>query len=172
MKIRMLLAAAALSTAALLPLAAPAAAQPPAIHVGATVTDTAGATVGTITAVTGTTVTVRTDKHEVPIPVGSFATSGTQVVFGMTRDQLNAAVEQASAASQAAFAVGAQVHDRDGALVGTVAALDADTVTVQMDTQRVRLPRSALAGSANGLVTGATVAELRAATATPAPAAH
>lgn len=170
MKIRMLLAAAALSVA---PLPAPAAAQPAAIHVGATVTDTAGGTVGTIIAVSGATVTVRTDKHDVPVPVGSFATSGTQVVFGMTRDQLNAAVEQANAASQAAFTVGAQVHDRDGALVGTVAALDAEIVTVQMDTQRVRLPRSALAGSANGLVTGATIAELRAATATaPAPAPH
>ena len=169
MRIRMLLAAAALSVAPLPALAQPTA----AIHVGATVTDTAGGTVGTITAVNGTTVTLRTDKHEVPIPVGSFATSGTQVVFGMTRDQLNAAVEQANAASQAAFAVGAQVHDRDGALVGTVAALDADVVTVQMDTQRIRLPRSALAGSANGLVTGATIAELRAATTpAPAPAAH
>ena len=168
MKIRLLLAAAMLSAASLPALAQPA---PAALHVGATVTDTAGGTVGTITAVNGATVTLRTDKHEVPIPVGSFATSGTQVVFGMTRDQLNAAVEQASAASQAAFAVGAQVHDRDGALVGTVAALDADVVTVQMDTQRIRLPRSALAGSANGLVTGATIAELRAATA-PAPATH
>jgi preprotein translocase subunit YajC len=168
MKIRMLLAAAALSVT---PLPALAQGAPAAIHVGATVTDTAGGTVGTITAVNGATVTLRTDKHEVPIPVGSFATSGTQVVFGMTRDQLNAAIEQASAASQAAFAVGAQVHDRDGALVGTVAALDADVVTVQMDTQRIRLPRAALAGSANGLVTGATIAELRAATA-PAPAAH
>lgn len=169
MRIRMLLAAAALSTAPLPALAQP---TPAALHVGATVTDTAGGTVGTITAVNGATVTLRTDKHEVPIPVGSFAVSGTQVVFGMTRDQLNAAVEQAMAASQAAFAVGAQVHDRDGVLVGTVAALDADVVTVQMDTQRVRLPRSALAGSANGLVTGATIAELRAATAAPAPAAH
>ena len=91
----------------------------------------------------------------------------------MTQAQLDAAVDQANQAAQAAFAVGTQVKDRDGAVVGAVQALDTDTVTVQMGAQQVRLPRAALAAGPNGLVTGATLAELQAAaqSATGAPAA-
>jgi preprotein translocase subunit YajC len=169
MTVRKFLAASALSAALLFPIAAPASAQS-ALRVGATVTDTGGGTVGTITAINDTTVTVHTDRHDVPLPVTSFTATDTQVLFGMTRDQLNAAVDQANAQAQAAFVVGAQVRDRDGALVGTVAALDDQSVTIRMDAQQIRVPRTALAGSANGLVTGASVAELRAAAIAGTPA--
>jgi preprotein translocase subunit YajC len=162
MNVRKLFAAALLSAAFLLPIAAPASAQS-ALRVGATVTDTAGGTVGTITAISGGTVTVHTDRHDVPLPASSFTATDTQVLFGMTRDQLNAAVDQAQAAAQAAFAVGAQVRDRDGAVVGTVTALDQQSVTIQMEGAQIRVQRAALAGAPNGLVTGASLAELRAA---------
>ena len=58
----------------LLPLlalpAAPAQAQ--AITVGMQVTDTAGAPVGTVTAIQGDNLVVKTDKHEALLPRTSF----------------------------------------------------------------------------------------------------
>jgi len=166
MKIRKFLALSA--AAALLPLAAPALAQS-ALRVGATVTDPQGGTVGTITAINGANLTLRTDKHEVPLPVSSFTATDSAVLFGMTQAALNAAVEAAQARAQAAFAVGAVVRDRNGAVLGPVQALDGETVTIQLSNGLVRLPRNALAAGQEGLVTGATLAELQA-HAVPAPA--
>lgn len=152
----------------LLPLAAPALAQG-SLRVGATVTDPAGGTVGTITAIDGANLTLRTDRHDVPLPVSSFTATDNAVLFGMTQAELNAAVDAAQARAAAAFAVGAIVKDRNGAVLGPVQALDAETVTIQLSNGLVRLPRSALAAGQDGLVTGATLAELQA-HATPAPA--
>jgi hypothetical protein len=106
----------------------------------------------------------------VPLPVASFTATDSAVLFGMTQAQLNAAYEAALAQSQQAFAVGAAVKDRNGAAVGTVQALDAESVTVQLANGVIRLPRGSFAGSAEGLVTGATLAELQA-HATPAAGA-
>jgi len=169
-----------LSAAALIamPLAAPAAAQAPqrpaaaqpSLSVGATVTDDTGGEVGTIIAISGDTLTLRTDRHEVRLPVSSFRPTATTVRFGMTRAQLNAAVEAAEARADAAFAVGSPVRDRDGASVGTVAALDAEMATIQLAAGRVRVPRDGLRATPSGLVIGATLAELEAA-ATPDPEA-
>jgi len=153
-------------SAALLAFAAPAFAQA-GLRVGATVTDQSGGTVGTITAINGPNVTVHTDKYDVPLPATSFTATEDSVLFGMTQAQLDTAYETALAQAQQAFAVGAAVKDRAGAAVGTVQALDAESVTVQMANGVIRLPRNAFAGTANGLVTGATLAELQA-HATPA----
>ena len=159
----------ALSAAAvILPLAAPVLAQA-GLRVGATVTDPAGGTVGTITAINGANLTLRTDRHDVPLPVSSFTATDSAVLFGMTQAELNAAVEAAQARAAAAFAVGTVVKDRNGAVVGPVQALDDQTVTIQLSNGLVRLPRNALAAGQDGLVTGATLAELQA-HATPAPA--
>lgn len=160
----------AFSAAALaLPFAQPALAQPaPALHAGATVTDPQGGTVGTITSINGATLILHTDRHDVPLPVTSFTATPNTVLFGMTQAELNAAFEQAQAQAAQAFSVGAIVRDRAGIVVGPVTALDADTVTIRIDANLVRLPRNGLAGSPNGLVTGATRAELLAAS-VPAP---
>ncbi len=160
MKIRKFLAFSA--AAALLPLAAPALAQS-ALRVGATV--------GTITAINGPNLTLRTDRHEAQLPVTSFTATESAVLFGMTQAALNAAIEAAEARAQAAFAVGAVVRDRDGAELGPIQALDAETVTIRLSNGLVRLPRSALAAGPQGLVTGATLAELQS-HAVPAPAAE
>jgi preprotein translocase subunit YajC len=131
------------------------------LHVGATVTDTQGGTVATITAINGANVTLHTDRHDVAVPATSFTVDGDKILFGMTRDQLNAAADQAAQQAQAAFVVGAQVHDRNGELVGPVEAVDDQSVTVKFGEQQIRLPRAALAAGNGGLVTGATIADLR-----------
>jgi len=162
MTFRRFLAAAAFAAIALAPGAATA--QVPAgVELGATVKDVQGGVVGTITAINGTNVTIRTDRLDATVPATSFTVHEGDVLFGMTQAQLDAAVDQANQAAQAAFAVGTQVKDRDGAVVGAVQALDAETVTVQMGEQQIRLPRTALAASGGALVTGATLAELQAA---------
>lgn len=163
----------AFSAAALaLPLAAPALAQS-TLHVGATVTDPQGGTVGTITAIDGANLTLHTDRHDVRLPVASFTATPSTVLFGMTQAALDAAVEQAEAAAAQAFRVGAVLHDNTGTVVGPITALDAETATVQIGTNVLRVPRAALQPGQGGLVVNATRAQLQAASvpAPPQPAA-
>jgi preprotein translocase subunit YajC len=158
MSVRKLFAASAFSVALL--FTAAASAQAPAV--GAAVTDPQGGAVGTITAADAEYVTLRTNRHEVRLPVASFTVSENAVLIALTQDQLNTQMDEALARAQQAFAVGATVYDRAGATVGQVTALDEQTLTVQLGAQAVRLPRSAVAAGQNGLMIGATVAELQA----------
>jgi hypothetical protein len=161
----------ALTAAALaLPLAAPALGQS-TLHVGATVTDPQGGTVGTITAIDGATLTLHTDRHDVRLPVTSFTATANTVLFGMTQAALDAAVEQAEAATAQAFQVGTLLHDNTGAVVGPITALDAETATVSIGANVLRVPRAALAAGQGGLAINATLAQLRAAS-VPAPPAQ
>ena len=168
MNFRTSLAASALGAAMLLPVAAPASAQTaapaaaPTIQVGATVKDPQGGEVGRVTSVDGEYVVVQTDRHAARLPVSSFTPTAEAVLFGLTRDQLNAQLDQAIAQAQASIAVGAVVHDREGTPIGPIQAMDAETVTVQVGEQPVRLPRSSVAPGQSGLRIGATLAELQA----------
>ncbi len=160
-------------------LTAPVAAQTPAppaagapITVGMAVKDTQGGDVGTVTKVEPGFVTLKTDKHEVRLPSSSFTPNKGVLLFGMTRDQLNAATEQAEAQMAAKIAPGAAVSDSTGAPVGTISAVDPQFVTVKLTSgSEVRLPRSGVAAGANGVVVGSTAAQLQAAAAAAAPAA-
>ena len=146
--------------AAALLFATPASAE--TLRVGATVTDPQGGQVGTITAVDSQYVTIRTDRHETRVPATSFTATEEAVLFGLTRDQLNGQIDQALAAAQQAIAVGTVVRDPQGATIGPVEALYAETVTVRFGERQVRFPRAALAPGQDGLVVGVTVADLQA----------
>lgn len=159
MTLRKYLVASALSAALLFPLAA-ASAQ--TIQVGAHVKDPQGGEVGTVASVDSQFVVVQTDRHQARLPVTSFTPTEDAVLFGMTRDQLNASIDQAVAQAQQAIQVGAVVHGRDGAVIGPVTAVDAETVTVTLGEQPIRLPKGAVAPGADGLVIGSTLAELQA----------
>ena len=169
MNLRKFLAASALGAALLLPVAAPAGAQ--TIQVGAAVKDPQGGDVGTVESVDGEFVVVRTDRHAARLPVSSFTPTAEAVLFGLTRDQLNSQIDQALAQAQQAVAVGAMVHDRDGAPIGAVESVDAETVTFKLGEQPIRLPRASVAPGANGLRIGATLAELQAQVAAASAAA-
>lgn len=160
MNLRKFVAASALSAALLLPLAAPAYAQ--SIQVGATVKDPQGGEVGRVTSVDAQYVVVQTDRHSARLPVMSFTPTEEAVLFGLTRDQLNAQLDQALAQAQQAIQVGAMVHDRTGAPIGAIESADAETVTVKLGEQPIRLPRASVAPGQGGLQVGATVAELQA----------
>jgi preprotein translocase subunit YajC len=138
---------------------------------GMTVKDTAGGIVGTVTAVTDGFVTVKTDKHEVRLPVASFTPADGSLLYAMTQAQLNAEVEKSATASAAMIKEGASVKGSGGADAGTITALDAKTVTLKLPSGKaVRVPRSGIAAGADGLIVGMTAADLDAA-AGPAPAA-
>ncbi|HET9353905.1 MAG TPA: hypothetical protein VFO32_07900 [Sphingomicrobium sp.] len=146
---------------AALALAAPAHAQADGFTVGAQVLDPSGNSVGTITAVNGDVVTVKTDKVDATLGKGSFAQQDGKLYIGNTQAELNALVEQTNAAAAASLAVGAPVKDSGGAAVGTIEAIDAEFVTLKLASGKsVRIPRSGIAGSANGAVVGLTAADL------------
>ena len=155
---RKMFATSALSAALL--FASPAAAE--TLRAGAVVTDPQGGQVGTITAVDSQYVTLQTDRHTTRLPVSSFTATDNAVLFALTRDQLNAQLDQALAQAQAAIQVGAVVHGRDGGVIGPVEAVDEQNVTVRFGEQPVRFARSSLAPGPNGLIVGLTVEQLRA----------
>jgi preprotein translocase subunit YajC len=141
--------------------------------VGAKVSDANGGEVGSISKVDGQFVVVKTDKHEVRLPVTSFTAHNGGFLFGMTRDQLNAEVEKTLAAANAKIVAGASVTGSQGGNVGTIEAIDDQFVTVKLVSgKKVRLPRVAVAPGPNGAVIGMTVAELEAAAGAAAPKAE
>lgn len=152
------------------PALAQAAAAAPAMTVGAKVSDTKGGEVGTITAVEGDQVTLKTDKHEVRLPAASFTKVDTGYLMGMTRDELNAAVDASLAKAEALMQVGAVVKDTAGGTVGTIEAIDAEFVTVKLSNGAVKLPRTAFAATPQGPVIGMTAAQLEAQVAAATPA--
>lgn len=135
-----------------------------AVSAGTVVKDAQGGEVGTVLRVDGQYYIVKTDKHEVRLPVSSFTPSSGVLLFGLTRDQLNAEVEKATAAAAAKIAPGAAVADQAGGAVGTITAVDVDSVTVKLASGTlVRLPKSAVVPGPSGAVVGSTAAQLEAA---------
>jgi len=137
-------------TAIGLTLAAPAAAQ----SVGMTVVDTAGAPVGTVTAIKGDNLQVKTDKHEALLPKSSFTVSGNTLLFALTQAQLNAKIEESTAASQQAIVAGATVTGAGGTAVGKIEEVADGKVTIALDSgQRIQVPATGLRGNADATVT-------------------
>lgn len=157
---RLLVALASASLA----LASPAVAQADGFTIGAEVLDSSGNAVGTVTAVNGDVVTVKTDKVDANLGKGSFAQQDGKLYIGNTQAELNALVEKTNAAVEASLAVGAPVKDSAGAAVGTIEAIDAEFVTLKLASGKsVRLPRNGIAGGADGAVVGLTAADLESA---------
>lgn len=149
--------------AASLALAGPVVAQADSFAVGAEVLDGSGNPVGTISAVNGDVVTVKTDKLDANLGKSSFAQQDGKLYIGMTQSELNAAIEKDKAAAEASLAVGSPVKDSAGADVGTIEAIDAEFVTIKLASGKsVRLPRNGIAGSSAGAVVGASLADLEA----------
>jgi hypothetical protein len=142
--------------------AAPAAAAP-AVTVGMKVVDTANADVGMIVARNDTTVTLKTDAHDIPLPTSSFTVQEGKAYFGMSRAQVNAEYEKTMAAAQASLVPGAVVKGLNGNRLGTIESINEAKVVLKLDSgQSVELPRSGVAGRADGAVAGITAQDLAA----------
>ena len=104
---RILIAVASASLALAAPLA-PALARRLAVSPSAPRLPTPmAAPVGTVTAVNGDIVTIKTDKLEANLSKSSFAEQEGKLLIGMTQAELNAAIEKDKAAADASLAVGA-----------------------------------------------------------------
>lgn len=143
-------------------LSAPSLAQ--AIAPGMQITGPDGAAVGTVKAVQGENLLVSTGTHDVLVPKASFTAANGKLLFGMTQAQLNAQVEQSTAAANAAVAAGATVKGLGGADLGKVDSVTADAVVIGLPSgQRVQIPRKGVRGNADGTVTvGLTADQLNA----------
>jgi preprotein translocase subunit YajC len=139
-------------------------AQAPTAALGKAVKDTQGGAVGTIVRIDGEFLILKTDKHEVRLPATSFTTVDDGLLIAMTQAQVNAAVEQTLAEADAKIVAGASVTGSGGNVVGTIAEVDDQFVTLELTSgAKVRLPRSGIAAGANGPVVGMTSADLEAA---------
>lgn len=140
--------------------AATGAAAAPQVTVGATVSDSAGGQVGTISAVGNGTATVDTGTAKAAIPTTSFGTGKSGLVISMTKAQLEAAVAQ----SKPTIAAGNSVVGPEGNPVGSVTAVNGDLVTVKTSSSTVQLPANAFAQKSPGtLAISLTQAQLDAA---------
>ncbi|MCJ2183052.1 hypothetical protein MTR62_10165 [Novosphingobium sp. 1949] len=126
--------AAGLSPVAVMAQAAPAAAAAPTV--GAKVYDPAGAEVGTVEAVAGGVVTVNTGLARAGLPTSAFAMRDKGPTIGMTKAELEAAVNGAKAqqgeAKDAALVDGAAIKSNDGKVLGTIGKVEGDDVTMML----------------------------------------
>ncbi|UAK22936.1 hypothetical protein [Sphingomonas nostoxanthinifaciens] len=142
--------------------AAATTAAAPNVTAGATVSDTSGAPVGTIDSVAGGNAVISTGTAKASIPVSSFAQGDKGLVIGMTKADLEAAVNKAS--KPAEIAVGTPVKGPQGGDVGKVAAITGNLVTVETPTTKVQLRKTAFAQAQGGaLMIGMTAEQLDAA---------
>jgi len=152
-------------TAVGLALASPAVAQAQAgVNVGMQVTDAAGGLVGTVTAIKGENLLVKTAKHEALLPKSSFTVANGKLLFGMTQAQLDAEIEKNLAAANAAIAAGATVKGTGGTAVGKIESVADGNVVIALDGgKKIQVPQTALRGNADGSVTiGYTADQLQA----------
>ena len=154
-------ALAAAIAAAPIVTAAAVAATPAEVKPGMQVVDPSGGTVGTVTGVSGDNLILKTDKHELQMPLASFTANEGKLLIGLTAAQLNAEAEKQMAAASAAIVAGAQVYGSEGTLAGQIEAVDAELVTIKLTSgASVRIPRSSIGGSDKGAVLGMTAAQL------------
>jgi preprotein translocase subunit YajC len=158
----MRLLAGTLAVAALF-VAAPAVAQA-GMNVGMQVTDSSGGPVGTVAAIQGTNLLIKTDKHEALLPRTSFTVSNGKLLFAMTQAQLDAQIERSLAAAKAAIVAGATVKGLGGTPVGTIESVADGKATIALQGgKKIAVPQEGLRGNADGTVTiGYSAAQLEA----------
>jgi preprotein translocase subunit YajC len=134
-----------------------------AVTAGMQVVDVAGKPVGTVQSVRGTELILKTDRHTVRLPVGSFTPDKGRLVFGMSREALNRETDALLAAARTNLLPGSEVRGRNGALAGYIESLNNDFVTLKLTSgESIRLPRNSIAARAKSAVLGITVPELQA----------
>lgn len=132
--------------------------------VGMQVVDTAGAPVGTVTAIQGDNVQIKTDKHVALLPKSGFTLNNGKLLFGLTQAQLDSKIEEATAASAKAIAAGATVNGSAGSPIGKIDSVSGSNVTITLNSgKKLQVPASGLRGNQDGTVTiGYTAEQLEA----------
>ncbi|MFC0203826.1 hypothetical protein [Novosphingobium soli] len=154
------------------PAAAPAATATGSANptVGAKVFDAQGGDVGTVESVQGDIVTVSTGTARAGLPKTAFVARDKGLTIGMTKAELESAVNGAkaetSAAKDAAIVADAPIKSSDGIVLGTITKVVGDDVTVQLSNgSAAALKKSYLGLGADGsLALGMTAADFAKAT--------
>ena len=143
--------------------ASPALAQA-GVTVGMQVTDSSGAPVGTVSAIQGSNLLIKTDRHEALLPSSSFRPEKGKLLFGMTQAQLDAQIEQTLAAASASIQPDATVKGLGGSAVGTIESVADGNATIALqDGKKIAVPQTGLRGNPDGTVTiGYSAAQLEA----------
>ena len=132
----------------------PAAAQ--AQDVGAIISGNDGNPIGAVIANDGTNITVDTGKHQVPLPGNAFASGENGFSLNITKEQLDAMMDEqvaaAAAALDAALVPDAAVISADAQPLGSVEEIDGDNVVIADGDAKVTLPKNLLAVDANGQI--------------------
>lgn len=166
------------------PAATPAA---PTIVSGTVVYGPTGAPVGTVKQVANGIATLDTGEHQAPLPLSAFGQGPSGPTITVTREQLNALVEEQltalAARRDAALVAGAQVLSADNQPFGTIEQVVGNDVVVTRTapaTGRVTLGRDYFTADDSRLRARLTLQEIEAAVAqaagtpvaapTPAPA--
>ena len=155
----------AATTLAVAAPATPAFAQaaPSGVDVGMQVVDTQGNPVGLVAASDADFVTVKTDKHSIPVPANSFTPHEGKLLFGMDAASLNASYEQAMADMEASVAVGKPVRDVSGVEFGTIDQITDEYVQLELTSGKVvRVPADGLQKDAGGAIALYNAADLQA----------
>lgn len=159
-------AAAAIAAAS---LATAAYAQDAAVTVGATVTGSDGAAVGTVESVADGVVTVDTGKHKAPLPANAFGKGEGGPTITVTKAQLDTMIDQqlaaANAQRDALLVVGAEVHTADHQVLGKVESIDGNNVIVARAEGPVTLLRDHFAAMDSMLMARFTAEQIEAAVA-------
>lgn len=167
------LIAAAIAAASLAPVAVVAqepAAAAAAPTVGAKVFDAQGNEVGTVESVQGDIVTVSTGTARAGLPKTAFVTREKGLTIGMTKAELEAAVNGATsetnAALKAALVANAPIKSSDGVVLGTIEKVEGEDVTVTLtDGATVVLKTGYIGlGADNALAVGMTATDFAKAT--------
>lgn len=143
--------------------AAQAAAQPAA---GATVYDAQGNEVGKIESVANGAAVVFTGTNRAAIPLTSFGTSPKGPTLGLTKAQLDAAAQNSAATQvRSRLTPGAEVRGQGGAVLGTVKAVEGETVVVSATSgnAEARVPLSGFGVNETGVFIGMSQAQFDAA---------
>ena len=132
------------------------------ISPGMQVVDVAGNAVGTVQSVRGDELILKTNRHEIRLPIASFTPDKGRLVFGMSQEALNRETDALLAAAQDNLLPGSEVRGRNGALVGHIEAINDEFITLKLlSGEKVRLPRSSVAPRAKSAVLGITLEELQ-----------
>lgn len=133
-------------------LAAPVAAM--AQDVGSTVTGNDANPIGTVVSNDGSTVTVDTGAHRIPLPANAFAVTESGPTLNITKAELDSIYErqlaEAAAARDAALVEGAAVVTADQQALGTIETIDGDNIVIREGDFAVTLPRDMLAVDGEG----------------------
>lgn len=171
------LIAAAIAAASLAPVAVSAQDTAAAVAptVGAKVYGPEGNEVGTVESVQNGVITVNTGAARAGLPVASFAMREKGLTIGMTKAQLEAAVNgakaESNAAKEAAMVADAPIKSNDGVVLGTISKIEGDDVTVLLSSGASVILKKSYLGIVDGSLTlGMTAAAFAEQTGASAPA--